>query len=387
MKDLSLPTRLYIIGTLIAGLICLVIYVPRLDWQSTWLPTIILGVLASLTLLFKVEGSTNRTHYNLTFVLYSFSLILYGAPVTIIVMVVAHIVEWVWHKYPWYIQLFNLSSYIIVATGSTLVYELSNPARLTITWQGVMSMLAAMAFFTLFNHLMVGMIVWLARGENFEHSGIFQFFSLMLDFVLLCLGAGLAVMWVVNPLAIVLVLLSLYLIYTTLRVPALERQAETDSKTGLYNHKYFMNELENELRRANRFDRPLTIVMADLDLLRNINNTYGHLAGDEVLVGVATILKDNAREYDVVSRFGGEEFAILMTETSVEEALPIIQSMRAAIEKAEFVVPTSVTAHPGDDEFWHRRTQSRVGQQRYHPQRRHRPVSREIERAQPGPDL
>jgi diguanylate cyclase (GGDEF)-like protein/putative nucleotidyltransferase with HDIG domain len=342
MKDLSLSTRLYIIGTLIAGSICLVFYLPRLSWQSEWLPVVILALLASLSLLFKVEGSTNRTHYNLTFLLYGYCLILYGAPVTILVMTVSHIVEWIWHKYHWYIQLFNLGSYIIVATGSTLVYELANPARLTTTWQGVLSMLAALTFFALFNHLMVGIIVWLARGENFEQSGIFQFFSLMLDYVLLCLGAGLAVMWVANPLAIILVLLSLYLIYTTLRVPALERQAESDSKTGLYNHKYFMTELENELRRANRFSRPLTIVMADLDLLRNINNTYGHLAGDEVLVGVAMILKDNAREYDVVSRFGGEEFAILMTETSVDEAYPIIQSIRAAIEKAEFVVPTSV---------------------------------------------
>ena len=343
MKDFSWQTKLYIVGTTLAGSICLIFYLSQWNWQNSWLPTLVLSILGALSLLIKVEGSTNRTHYDITFVIYGFTLILLGAPETIIVITVAHLVEQAWHKYAWYIQLFNLGSYIIVATGTTQLYELANPSRGMESWQSALSMLAAMAFFTLFNHLMIGIIVWFARGENIEQSGVFQFFSLMLDFVMLCLGAGLAVMWIYNPLAISLILLSLYLIYTTLRVPALERQAETDSKTGLYNHKFFMTSLEHELRRANRFERPLSIVMADLDLLRNINNTYGHLAGDEVLIGVALILKDHRREYDVVSRFGGEEFAILMPETTVEEAYPIIQSIRSAIENAEFVVSTSVT--------------------------------------------
>ena len=61
--------------------------------------------------------------------------------------------------------------------------------------------------------------------------------------------------------------------------------------TGLFNHEYFKKQLVSELTRANRFDRPLSVILADLDLLRNINNTYGHLAGDEVLIGVARALK------------------------------------------------------------------------------------------------
>jgi diguanylate cyclase (GGDEF)-like protein len=104
-----------------------------------------------------------------------------------------------------------------------------------------------------------------------------------------------------------------------------------------------MQQVENELRRANRFDRPLTIIMADLDLLRNINNTYGHLAGDEVLVKIAAILKESVREYDVVARFGGEEFAILMLETEAHKAFERAERIRQTIEKTQFVVSTSVT--------------------------------------------
>jgi diguanylate cyclase (GGDEF)-like protein len=165
----------------------------------------------------------------------------------------------------------------------------------------------------------------------------------MIDFTLLCMGAVTALIWTLNPFAIPLVILPLYLIYTTLKVPALERKTEIDSKTGLYNAKFFSEELQKELDRANNFDRPLTVVLADLDLLRNINNTYGHLAGDEVLIGVANLLKNSLREYDIVARFGGEEFIILMPETTLEEAYQHIDELRESIETTEFSVPTSTT--------------------------------------------
>ncbi len=341
MGKFSLLTKVYILCTLLGGIILLALSVSRWAWLETWIATIVLSVLGGLTLLFKVEGSTDRTHYDITFIIYGCALILYGAPVAVIVIVAAHTLEWIWHRYPWYIQSFNIASYIIVAVATNMVYEFTDPARNLGTWQGVLSVLAAMAVFTLLNHLMVGLIVWMARGENFALSGIFKLFPLMMDWILLNMGAGVAVVWTYNPSAVILILLPLYLIYTTLRVPALERQIESDIKTGLFNQKFFMSSLETELARADRFDRPMTVVMADMDLLRNINNTYGHLAGDEVLIGIAKLLKKLSREYDIVSRFGGEEFAILLPETSPEEVFPKIQVIREAIERAEFTVPTS----------------------------------------------
>ncbi len=343
MRRLSVQTRFYIIGTLLAGTILFFVYALRWNWQETWIQTIVLSLLGALTLLFKVEGSTDRTHYDITFIIYGCSLILFGAPNAVIVILVAHIVEWIWHKYKWYIQAFNIASYVIVAVTTNMVYELANPARSLETWQGAISVLAAMAIFTFLNHLMIGIIVWMARGENFVQSGIFRFFPIMLDWTLLCMGSGIAVVWNYNPFAVIPFLLPLYLIYSTLRVPALERQVETDTKTGLFNHKYFLNSLETELRRASRFGRPMTVVMADIDLLRNINSLYGHLAGDVILIGIARILKTYSRDYDIVARFGGEEFALLMPETTPEEAYSKVNFLRMTIEKEEFVVQTSVT--------------------------------------------
>jgi diguanylate cyclase (GGDEF)-like protein len=85
----------------------------------------------------------------------------------------------------------------------------------------------------------------------------------------------------------------------------------------------------------------MALVMADLDYLREINNTHGHLAGDAVLTGVAKIFRQQLREYDVPARFGGEEFSILLPETRVGEALEIAERIRRAVAAAEFRVTTS----------------------------------------------
>ena len=342
MNDLSLKARIYVLGTILVGAGLLVWYLQYLD-ASKILGTLVMAGLASLALIFKVVGTTNRSHYNISFLIYGASLFLLGTPQTLLVILISNLVDWFWHKYPWYIQSFNIGCYIITIHVTSTVFLWTNPDQILFTWLGALTMLFAMITFTTVNHLMVGVILWLARGENFKQSGVFDSLPLMIDFTLLSMGAGVALIWTLDPIAIVFVIIPLYLIYSTLRVPALERQTEIDQKTGVFNHHYFEKALENELSRANRFDRPLTVVMADLDLLRNINNTYGHLAGDEVLIRVANILKKHAREYDIVARFGGEEFSILLPETTVEEGFEIVENIRKDIENEGFTVPTSVT--------------------------------------------
>ena len=342
MKDLSLPTKLYLYAIYLAGFSVFAWHLNKMDFSNPWM-LIVLCLIASLTLILKVEGTTNRSHYTFSFLVYGFTFALYGTPEAILVITVSNLVEWIWNKPAWFIQLFNTGCYILLMEIAGITYHLINPGHELVSWQAVAAIAASMAAFNLLNHLAVGIVVWLARGENFKTSGIFDFFPLMLDLTLLYFGASLSFVWTYNYFALGLFLVPLYLIYGTLRVPALERQSELDSKTGLFNHRYFKQQFESEFTRANRFDRPLAMIMADLDLLRNINNTYGHLAGDEVLIGVAKVLKQSVRDYDVVARFGGEEFAILMPETTIEQAHERAETIRKAIEATEFVVPTSIT--------------------------------------------
>jgi diguanylate cyclase (GGDEF)-like protein/putative nucleotidyltransferase with HDIG domain len=341
MKDFSWQTKTYIIFTIITGAAIFTRLALNTNWGNYW-SILALSSLASVTLFFKVEGATNRSQYNLSFLVYGFTLALLGVEACIIVIVTSNLIDWVWQKYPWFIQGFNIASFIIVAYLSGLLYQYIDPEMSLISIEGVLGITTSLALFTLLNHLLIALVVWLARGESFSKSGLFDVLPLMIDFTLLCLGAGAALIWIINPFAIPLAILPLYLIFATLKVPGLERQAEIDSKTGLYNAKYFSEVLKKELERAHNFDRPLTLVLADLDLLRNINNTYGHLAGDEVLIGVANILNSSLREFDIVARFGGEEFIILMPETTQKEAFQIIEEIRTSIDRTKFSIQTRI---------------------------------------------
>src|SRR4029453_11244999 len=86
---------------------------------------------------------------------------------------------------------------------------------------------------------------------------------------------------------------------------------------------------------------PMSLIMADLDLLRDINNSYGHLAGDAVLKGIADVFRQQLRHYDVPARFGGEEFSTLLPETPPEQAMEIAERIRRAVAQRTFDVETS----------------------------------------------
>jgi diguanylate cyclase (GGDEF)-like protein/putative nucleotidyltransferase with HDIG domain len=341
MKNLSILTRLYLILIYITGALVLIRGLIGIKTTEPVL-LVVLCVLGSILHILKVEGATNRSHYTFSFMIFGFAMLHLSSQLALIVILISNLAEWIWNRPPWFIQLFNTSCYVISVQIAMLVYTSINPFGVPTSWQVILAIGLAMASFTFINHLIIGIVVWLARGENFKQSGIFDLTPLFIDLAMLAVGGSLALVWEYNPYALLFFLAPAYPLYMALKIPALERKTEVDQKTGLYNHQYFMTQFSNELQRANRYDRPVSIIMADLDLLRNINNTYGHLAGDEVLKGVAEILRQTVRDYDVVARFGGEEFAILMPESEIEKAIQRAEYIRKTIEAAEFVVPTSV---------------------------------------------
>jgi diguanylate cyclase (GGDEF)-like protein len=111
-----------------------------------------------------------------------------------------------------------------------------------------------------------------------------------------------------------------------------EEEAITDELTGLSNHRRFRQILSKEVERAKRFDRPLSVVMLDLDDFKAINDTYGHLQGDRVLREVGEILRSESREVDEPARYGGEEFAIALPETRIDGALEVGERIRRRLE-------------------------------------------------------
>lgn len=111
----------------------------------------------------------------------------------------------------------------------------------------------------------------------------------------------------------------------------LMKMAITDELTGLFNRRYFMSRLNQEFERVKRYESIFTFIMIDIDFFKNINDTYGHLAGDNVLRSIADVMKKSLRISDTVGRIGGEEFAILLPETEIEDGIEIAERLRNKI--------------------------------------------------------
>ncbi len=117
----------------------------------------------------------------------------------------------------------------------------------------------------------------------------------------------------------------------------LKQAANRDWLTGLYNRRYLRATLDSELSRAQRYNRSFSLMLLDVDHFKSFNDTHGHLAGDEVLRGVAHIMQTYSRSEDLCARYGGEEFLVLMPESNHEAALAAAERLRAAVEAHQFV--------------------------------------------------
>lgn len=161
--------------------------------------------------------------------------------------------------------------------------------------------------------------------------------------------------------------LSLFAIWATaivsyfhLRMLArLEPLATTDQLTGLWNRHYFTSELVKQINIWRRYQRPLSILILDIDFFKKVNDSYGHMAGDYVLQMISSICQNAVRDIDTVARIGGEEFAILLPSTAVNGAMLIAERIRKETEAfsfkyedARFRVTVSLGVAELTDESW-----------------------------------
>lgn len=131
----------------------------------------------------------------------------------------------------------------------------------------------------------------------------------------------------------------------------LRNQAVIDGLTGLYNHRFLYEYLDGEIKRCDRYKRDLCVIMLDIDYFKNINDTYGHLTGDIILKEISQIIKDNIRQTDIAGRYGGEEFLIILTETTIEQGILAAENIRKIIEKENFIHNIHITVSNGIKQF------------------------------------
>jgi diguanylate cyclase (GGDEF)-like protein/putative nucleotidyltransferase with HDIG domain len=320
------------------------LYLKAPSIKHGWMTFAVLTLAATVAHTFPVKSPRNAMYHTSVVFLVAAALLL-PPELLVLIPLVQTVPEWLKERTPWPIQGFNVSNYTLnslAAWGAARLVEqhgagvIHNPdARFAAA-----GFAAAVAFVGV-NHLLVAVILKLGRGHSFRESGLFGAEGLSVDIVLTILGVSLAAFWNWNPWLIFAALAPLVVVHRSLSVPQLQAEARVDPKTGLYNARYFATTLAAEITRASRFERPMSLIMADLDLLRDINNSYGHLAGDAVLKGIAEIFRQQLRHYDVPARFGGEEFSILLPETPPEQALEIAERIRRAVAEREFEVETA----------------------------------------------
>ena len=126
-----------------------------------------------------------------------------------------------------------------------------------------------------------------------------------------------------------------------------EEAAFTDHLTGLANRRRFERQLEREVARVGRFERPFTLLMIDIDSFKNLNDNFGHDAGDDAIRRLSKVLREGTRGIDLAARIGGEEFAVLLVETSKDGGLEVAERLRTAIKSLEIPQAGHITASFG----------------------------------------
>jgi hypothetical protein len=224
MKNLSSSTKVYILGTILIGFALTVWMVMKLDWANMGL--FLLSALGAVAQTLKVEGPNDKTNYSIAWFVYGFTFILFGPVSALFVVVVSHLVEWIWHKYPWYIQSFNIGAHGIPIFLAGLVFGTLSRETQALGLGNALGIATASLVFVFVNHFLIGLVIKMARGQSFAQSGVFGFLTLFLDFTVLSMGAITALVWQSSPYAALLNILPLYLLYNALRVPALTRQVQ-----------------------------------------------------------------------------------------------------------------------------------------------------------------
>jgi len=346
-RRLSWPATVYLVATAAAAGGAAIPFVSRLQIEhrgvAVWMTFLLLAGGAGLAQVLLVKTPTNHS-YHATNVFLIPAVMLLPPELVVVVAILQHIPAWLKNRTAWYRECFNICNYVLATLGAWGAARLVLHAdalipngNLRFAVAGLVCSLVLVGL----NHAMLAPMLVLGEGHSIRESGLFSFHGLTTELVLAALGVVLATFWNGNPWLIPFAVAPILLIHRSLSVPQLEAEARVDPKTGLFNARHFGQELNEEITRAQRFERPLALIMADLDLLRDINNTYGHLAGDAVLKGIAEVFRMHLRHYDVPARFGGEEFSILLPETSAEEAFEIAERIRKEVAARAFDVETS----------------------------------------------
>ncbi|SDI93241.1 diguanylate cyclase (GGDEF) domain-containing protein [Frankineae bacterium MT45] len=192
--------------------------------------------------------------------------------------------------------------------------------------------LVALAYMTV-NDITVGLAVFFSTGSRKPSELVGDFGEKMLEIATLCLGVLLGLACLRQPSMVIFAIPSALVLERASLVRKLEQDASTDAKTGLLNAPTWHRIGVRELGRAERERYPIAVLLLDLDHFKAVNDSYGHLVGDQAILAIADLLRHEMRDYDSIGRFGGEEFVALLPRASVHEAFSVAERVREQVRE------------------------------------------------------
>jgi diguanylate cyclase (GGDEF)-like protein len=264
-------------------------------------------------------------------------------PLLELLVIVAVLVDALHTERPLHVRLFEGATFLVAGRAAAVAYGLVL-TYLPFSFPEITTAIA----------LLVGALTLLAVARTFLRSFVVLTApanrllspplvdpSLVADLGMCCVGASFSVIWPVNPWVAPLAFLPIVPIVRGLKAAALEEEASTDPKTLLLNVRAFEARALKEFERTARNKRSAAFIVADLDFLRDVNNRYGHLAGDLVLQRVGDIIRACLPDSAFAARFGGEEFCILVPDADAPEGLHVAELIRRRIGDEQIALPTT----------------------------------------------
>ncbi|GAA1992938.1 GGDEF domain-containing protein [Nocardiopsis rhodophaea] len=203
--------------------------------------------------------------------------------------------------------------------------------EILITGSGALLAVFCCALFTVLNTLTIAMAVHLSASDTTWRRLLWDREAVTVDSVEMCVGLTVAIL---SGLSVVLLLIAVppvMLLQRSLLYQQLQAAARTDPKTGLLNAATWEREARAEVGRAVQARQSAAVLVIDIDHFKRVNDTYGHLVGDHVLMGVASTLAHQLRQDDMIGRFGGEEFVVLLPGADMAEACRVAERLRSKV--------------------------------------------------------
>jgi diguanylate cyclase (GGDEF)-like protein len=243
-------------------------------------------------------------------------------------------------RIPVYRRAFSSAALGLAGAAASATFHLVHPDALLVTLNGpharltrpsvLLTALACAVLFAVVNAGIVAVAAHLAEPEVPIKKVLWDRESLLLDLTETCVGILVAITCALSFLLLPVALPPVILLQRSLMHQQLAAAARTDPKTGLLNATAWQRQADGEVTRALRSATPLSLLLVDVDHFKRVNDSHGHLMGDEVLRALAAELRHQVRESDVVGRFGGEEFTVLLPRTDAAGACRIAERLRSS---------------------------------------------------------